>query len=149
MNTQNLLKIIFGCMIGCSLIIAVLFEGNFLPSGILVGNSQQEFFCTLFMELLTICMIPLALRLIRSGSKTVMRDQDALYIWYRKRAVQRVLMMGLPLFVNTLLYYLFMNVTFGYMALILLICMFFIIPTQARYLKEMGYYSVQVGEIDE
>lgn len=149
MNTQNLLKIIFGCMIGCSLIIAVLFEGNFLPSGILVGNSQQEFFCTLFMELLTICMIPLALRLIRSGSKTVMRDQDALYIWYRKRAVQRMLMMGLPLFVNTLLYYLFMNVTFGYMALILLICMFFIIPTQARYLKEMGYYSVQVGEIDE
>lgn len=149
MNTQNLLKIIFGCMIGCSLIIAVLFEGNFLPSGILVGNSQQEFFCILFMELLTICMIPLALRLIRSGSKTVMRDQDALYIWYRKRAVQRVLMMGLPLFVNTLLYYLFMNVTFGYMALILLICMFFIIPTQARYLKEMGYYSVQVGEIDE
>lgn len=149
MNTQNLLKIIFGCMIGCSLIIAVLFEGNFLPSGILVGNSQQEFFCTLFMELLTICMIPLALRLIRSGSKTVMRDQDALYIWYRKRAVQRVLMMGLPLFVNTLLYYLFMNVTFGYMVLILLICMFFIIPTQARYLKEMGYYSVQVGEIDE
>lgn len=149
MNTQNLLKIIFGSMIGCSLIIAVLFEGNFLPSGILVGNSQQEFFCTLFMELLTICMIPLVLRLIRSGSKTVMRDQDALYIWYRKRAVQRVLMMGLPLFVNTLLYYLFMNVTFGYMALILLICMFFIIPTQARYLKEMGYYSVQVGEIDE
>lgn len=149
MNTQNLLKVIFGCMIGCSLIVAVLFEGNFLPSGILVGISQQEFFCTLFMELLTIYMIPLALRLIRSGSKTVMRDQDALYIWYRKRAVLRVMMMGLPLFVNTLLYYLFMNVTFGYMALILLICMFFIIPTQARYLKEMGYYSVQVGEIDE
>lgn len=149
MNTQNLLKIIFGSMIGCSLIVAVLFEGNFLPSGILVGNSQQEFFCTLFMELLTICMIPLALRLIRSGSKTVVRDQDALYIWYRKRAVLRVMMIGLPLFVNTLLYYLFMNVTFGYMALILLICMFFIIPTQARYLKEMGYYSVQVGEIDE
>lgn len=149
MNTQNLLKVIFGCMIGCSLIVAVLFEGNFLPSGILVGNSQQEFFCTLFMELLTICTIPLALRLIRSGSKVVMRDQDALYIWYRKRAVLRVMMIGLPLFVNTLLYYLFMNVTFGYMALILLICMFFIIPTQARYLKEMGYYSVQVEEIDE
>ena len=33
---------------------------------------------------------------------------------------------------NTVLYYLFMNTTFGYMAIILAICLPFVYPSEAR-----------------
>lgn len=41
----------------------------------------------------------------------------------------RVLLLGIPMFANTLLYYAFMSPRFGYMAIILLLCMLCIYPS--------------------
>ena len=41
-------------------------------------------------------------------------------------------MITVPLLMNTLLYYIFMNTAFGYMALILLICLPFIYPATRK-----------------
>ena len=55
---------------------------------------------------------------------------------YRRKAMLRLLLLGCPLLVNTFLYYLFMNVAFGYMAIILFLCLLFIIPTKERQQRE-------------
>ena len=39
--------------------------------------------------------------------------------------------------VNTLLYYIYMNTTFGYMAIIMALCLPFVFPTKGRCLAEI------------
>jgi len=41
-------------------------------------------------------------------------------------------MLLVPMLVNAVLYYLFMNVAFGYMAIILFLACFFVFPSQER-----------------
>ncbi|MBR6604574.1 MAG: hypothetical protein IKK92_01675, partial [Prevotella sp.] len=56
------------------------------------------------------------------------RKQAALVRW----GTIRIEMLAMPLLANTLLYYLYMSTTFGYMAIILLICMVFIYPSKDK-----------------
>ena len=49
----------------------------------------------------------------------------------------RLLMLCVPMIVNTVLYYVFMNVAFGYMGIILFLCLFFVMPTMDRCLSEI------------
>lgn len=110
---------------------AALYELDILPSGVFAGRPQDEFLWTIAMELLTIVLIPTALRLFKT--KDVERrldegDISSFTTW----SVVRILMINIPLLMNTLLYYLFMNTTFGYMALILLICLPFIYPATRK-----------------
>ena len=110
---------------------AIVYECDVLPTGVFAGNAQEEFLAVTFMELLTIVMIPLALRLFKAKDverKVEEGDTTAL----RKWGSLRILMITVPLLMNTLLYYLFMNTTFGYMALILLICLPFIYPATRK-----------------
>ena len=75
--------------------------------------------------IMTIVMIPLALRLFKAKDverKVAEGDTLALRRW----GALRILMITVPLLLNTIGYYLFMNTTFGYMALILLICLPFV-----------------------
>ena len=113
------------------LIIVVLGELNVFPTGVLSGNAQVEFALLAAMEIITICMIPLALRLFRFGkiqSKLLEQREPALQKW----GVIRLEMLSVPMVVNTLLYYLTMNAAFGYLAIILFLCMFFVVPTRER-----------------
>ena len=48
----------------------------------------------------------------------------------------RLLILEVPMLVNTLLYYIYMNTTFGYMAIILLLCLPFVFPSLNRCLAE-------------
>jgi len=83
------------------------------------------------MELLTVILIPLALRLFKFkkiATDLSERKQAALVWW----GTIRIEMLALPLLANTLLYYLYMSTTFGYMAIILLICMVFIYPSKDK-----------------
>ena len=62
-----------------------------------------------------------------NGPKDVERkvaEGDTLAL--RRWGALRILMITVPLLLNTIGYYLFMNTTFGYMALILLICLPFV-----------------------
>lgn len=120
------------CMaLGLSLLIVVLFETDLLPAGWLAGEKSSEFVWAMVMELFTICAIPIALRLFRFGRVSAQLKVDperALLRW----GTLRLLLLCVPMFVNALLYYLYMATSFGYMGLILVLCLFFVYPSRRR-----------------
>jgi hypothetical protein len=87
------------------------------------------------VELLTLIAVPLALRLFKFGAvrRRLYEDNEhALAIW----GTIRILILGLPMVMSALLYYLFLNASFGYIAIILLISMLFIYPSMERCVSE-------------
>lgn len=120
----------FVAFIGVSLLIVVLFESGLLPEGLLAGRGgSDEFVAATVMELLTLCAIPVALRLFRFRKVAEgLTSAEALLHW----GMARMLMLCVPMVVNTLLYYIYMNVAFGYMGIILLLCLAFVCPTKSR-----------------
>ena len=117
--------------VGLAVVLAAFYELDMLPSGMLAGRAQDEFLCTISMELLTIVLIPVGLRLFKTKDVERRLDEGDIKA-FRKWGVVRILMITVPLVLNTLLYYNFMNTTFGYMALILLICLPFIYPATRK-----------------
>lgn len=125
MTVEKYLRYLFIGTVAVPLLIATVYECDVLPTGVFAGKAQEEFLAVIIMELLTIVMIPLALRLFKAKDverKVAEGDTLALRRW----GALRILMITVPLLLNTIGYYLFMNTTFGYMALILLICLPFV-----------------------
>lgn len=131
MNTIRLLRTLLFVNVGFPVLFAVLFELDILPSGTLTGMPQEEFLATIVMELVTLVAIPVALRLFKTKNVEQSVEQGD-EVAFRKWSVIRILLVTEPLLINTLCYYLFMNTTFGYMALILLICIPFIYPASQK-----------------
>lgn len=132
---QRILQIAFYSIVVPAILLVLLFESNVFSTGLYADNKTADFLFTAIMEILTICCIPLALRLIKD--KTMKKyDVPRRMQIYRRKAMLRLLLLGCPLLVNTFLYYLFMNVAFGYMAIILFLCLLFIIPTKERQQRE-------------
>lgn len=135
-HTQRLLMGTFLTAIGVGLVIVTLFETDILPCGIMISADKSIEFVTAFtMEFLTICIIPVAMRLFRFrriGRK--LTSAEALKVW----GMTRLLMLCVPMVLNTVLYYMFMNVAFGYMGIILFLCLFFIVPTRERCMSEIN-----------
>ena len=131
-EVRNKLMALFVGMIVAALLFVVLFETGVCEDGVLAGvNPQMEFAFLTVMELLTIAMIPLALRLLKfKNIENELRERhlEALKKW----GALRLLLLELPLVLNTLFYYLFLNTSFGYIAIILLICMVFVYPSEPR-----------------
>lgn len=114
-----------------SLIIVVLYETDLLTAADFAGDKNTEFLCVTLMEVMTICLIPLALRLFKFKTvATALTSSPAsgLMLW----GTVRMMMLCVPIVVNTLLYYQFMNVALGYMAIIGLICLVFVYPGKGR-----------------
>ncbi|EKY03136.1 hypothetical protein HMPREF9151_00479 [Hoylesella saccharolytica F0055] len=132
---QRILQITFYSIVVTAILLVLLFENNVFSTGLYADNKPADFLFTTILEVLTICCIPLALRLIKD--KTMKKyDVPRRMQIYRRKAMLRLLLLGCPLLVNTFLYYLFMNVAFGYMAIILFLCLLFIIPTKERQQRE-------------
>lgn len=118
--------------------IAVLYETDTLMPGDLSGNANTAFITVSVMEILTICMVPLALRLFKLkkiNAELTSTQGRALAKW----GSVRMAMLCLPMIANTLLYYMSgLNVAFGYMAIICLVCLVFVYPGTARCILETG-----------
>ena len=129
-RTQKMLMRLFATFVGVSLLTAVLFETDLLPCGFLKGvDTSSEFVAATFMELLTLCFIPVALRLFKfQFVANSLTSASNLLRW----ASIRMLMLCLPMVANTLLYYMFMLPSFGYMAIILFLSIFFVFPSMER-----------------
>ena len=130
-KTISLLRTVLIANVGVAVVFAALYELDILPSGILAGRPQDEFLSTISMELITIVFIPVALRLFKTKDVEKRLEEGNIKA-FRKWGLLRILMITVPLVLNTLLYYSFMNTTFGYMALILLICLPFIYPASRK-----------------
>lgn len=141
-KTKNILTIEILSAIVITFVTIILFETDLLfdAKGIFTGLKQQEFILLTVMELLVICIIPLSLKMAKMKRIRRYLTEDS------SLSAKRLLYMGslrivalcLPMYANTLLYYLFMQTTFGYMGIIILLCLFFIYPTMERCQAETG-----------
>jgi hypothetical protein len=138
-KTRNILMALFA---GFLLVAAILYiGGEFLHWDMAMWESatkEQRFVCSTAMILLTVCILPLSLRLFkfkRISEDLHARQTPALLRW----GSVRIVCMGLLLVVNTFLYYAFgFNSDFGYLAVVVLLCMPFVIPTMGRCMAEVS-----------
>ena len=121
----------FCASIAICVLLVFLFETDILPIGTLTEAKSSEFVMSVIMELLTLCVIPLALKLFKFKNIHTQLTEGkhlSLLSW----GLIRLCLLAVPMILNTVLYYLYMNVAFGYMGIILFLCLFFIIPTMDR-----------------
>ena len=101
-RTYKVLNAIFIASLCISATMVLLFETDILPDGIYhTATGASEFVWATVMELLTICIIPVALRLFRFrhiAERLV--SAEALLNW----GALRLLMLCVPMVLNTLLY---------------------------------------------
>lgn len=130
-KTIKTLKTAFWFQLAFQLLLIVMGENDFLASQLFEGNNQIEFALTLVMELLTIIAIPLTLRLFkfnRVAKELSETKEKALLNW----GLVRIATLSFLASLNILFYYEFMSTTFGYLAIILFICMAFVYPSKDK-----------------
>ena len=116
-------------------IIVVVYETNILSPGGNVLSKESEFINVAIMEVATLACVFLALRLFKFKQihqALVTEKAPALL----KFGIIRLILLELPMLSNTLFYYMYMNTTFGYLAIILLLCLPFVVPTMNRCIAE-------------
>jgi hypothetical protein len=134
-KTKNLLSCVFAAGMIVVVILVVLYESDILVSGMLAGAHQSEFLWTTLMELATLGCAFLALRLFKFDRvHRVLNEQKAVAL--KKWGLLRLLLLFLPLLTDTLLYYIYMNPTFGYLGIILALCLPFVYPSEGRCIAE-------------
>lgn len=127
--------------VACFLLLALtigfvlLYETDTLESGLLAEDKQSEFFLTFMMELLSLGADFLGLRLFKFAfvhAELVTHPEPAMLKW----GIIRLLILEVPMLIDTLLYYIYMNTTFGYLGIMLLLCLPFVFPSVGRCLAE-------------
>ena len=129
------LMVFYIVQIVMALVIIVLFETGELPIGVMAADKQSEFVLTALMEILSLGAAFLGLRLFKFQAihrDLVSRKEPAMWKW----GMTRLLILQVPMVINTLLYYIYMNTTFGYLGIILLLCLPFVFPSLSRCLAE-------------
>jgi hypothetical protein len=125
------LLVFYTFQVALALVFVVLFETDVLPVGIKADDKQSEFVLTALMEIISLAAAFLGLRLFKYKAihnDLVRRKETAMWKW----GMTRLLILEAPMVVNTLLYYIYMNTTFGYLGIILLLCLPFVFPSLSR-----------------
>ena len=115
--------------------IIALYEIGVLESGVLTDSKQTEFLAMTGMELTSLAGAFLGLRLFKFQKihdALLTQKEPALLRW----GMLRLLILEVPMVSNTYLYYMYMNTTFGYLAIILLLCLPFVFPSLSRCIAE-------------
>lgn len=100
------------------------------------SGGNQEYTVLTVMELLTVCLLPLALKIMGiKGVKESARKSDRKYTAI---AAARLAMIGVPIIINIVSYYVFMNVAFAYLAIIGAVCLAFVYPNRGRKEDELN-----------
>ncbi|MCD7714517.1 MAG: hypothetical protein LUI08_06305 [Prevotella sp.] len=136
-RTVRLLKCCYFLPLAAALIIILCFEtGLMREGGFYRDDASAEFILLTTMELLTICAIPLALRLFKFNKikRKLINSPEGLL----RCGLWRLAMLMAPLLINTLLYYLFVKAAFGYLAIILLLASVFVYPSAGRCKAEIN-----------
>ena len=127
---------VFVALLAITILWVVLAETGVIETGQFAGNAQQEFLQVAVMEIATLGSVFLALRLFKFKAihkELVENKEQALLKW----GLIRLVLLEVPMLSNTLFYYQFMNTTFGYLAIIQLLCLPFVFPTMGRCLAEV------------
>ena len=125
------LTILYMSLAAMALIVILLYETDMLEAGLMQEKKQSEFILTALMELISLGAAFLGLRLFKFKNvhnDLVSRKAPAMMKW----GMIRLLILEVPMLVDTLLYYIYMNTTFGYLAVMLLLCLPFVFPSMNR-----------------
>lgn len=134
-QVQRILMTNFFFMVIVALLLVALYETEILEPTDMASDATLMFGILTMMELITIIVIPLALKMFSLKAvhrKLVLRKGDALLPW----GTARINMLCLPMLINTFMYYQTMSPAFGYMAIILVLCLFFVYPSIGRCIEE-------------
>lgn len=134
-QVQRILMVNFFFVLFVCLLLVALYEAEILTPLEMGSDETLVFGILTLMELLTIVVIPLSLKLFSLKAihrRLVAHKGDALLPW----GTARLNMLCLPMLVNTFMYYQTMSPAFGYMAIILFLCLFFVYPSIGRCVAE-------------
>ena len=129
----------FWASIGVCVLMMVLFETDVIRRAQLAGNVKLLFILSTIMQLTTICVIPLALRLFKFkgiSQRLTTGTEDERTMQLCRWGLIRQGMFHLPMLLNLLFYYLTGVDGFAYMAIILALSLCFIYPSLQRCLHE-------------
>ena len=130
-ETKNQLMSVFVSGTVLPLMIVCIYETEVVVPGLLATDKQSEFLLTFLMELMTLGCAFLALRLFKFEKihQELISDKA---VALRKWGAIRLVLLLFPLWADTLLYYIYMNTTFGYLGIILALCLPFVYPSMSR-----------------
>lgn len=123
-------------------IVAILFETNLLPSGIVVPNPAQTYTLQMICIIDTIVAIPVALKLLhfKRISALIHASEQSYHFW----STVRLGLLGVVLMQNLIIYYLIgFDTSFGYLALITVVSFLFIWPSQEKMEYERQFTTTQ------
>ena len=121
--------------IALALVVVVLFELDVLPVGVMADDKQSDFIFTALMEIVSLGAAFLGLRLFKFKAihdDLVKRQEKAMWKW----GMARLIILEAPMVIDTLLYYIYMNTTYGYLAIIMLLTLPFVFPSENRCIAE-------------
>ena len=120
-----------------ALLIVLLFEADIILPGIIASDQTMQYVLLMLMELLTVACIPLALKLfsMKSVKKRLVAGGNSPLMLF---GTLRLAMLGAPIVVNAMLYYLSLSAAFGYLAILGALCLAFVYPSESRCLNEIA-----------
>lgn len=130
-KVQRILRFNFFFSLFWVLLLVVIYEMEWVAPGSLADAHELQFLLLSAMEIVTIVCIPLALKLfvIKGVRRRLVEKKGEALL---RLGFIRHLMLWLPMIFNTYFYYNTMSAAFGYMAIILVLCMFFVYPSMSR-----------------
>ena len=148
-ETRNLLTVLFTLI--CVIALGLYIGGEFLDMDIAVlsdVSDETRFVLQTVAILLSLAVVPLSLKLFSMKKvKADLLERKALAL--KKWGTIRLLMLGVILIGNTLLYYLLgYEPAFGYLAIITALVLPFVVPTMKRCEAETSV-NEEVTELDE
>ena len=121
------------------LLLVVLYETGLYQEGLLAGNAQMEYILQSVSILLTIGLIPFALRMFNMNLVTRIKElplQQALKS-YQTWSLLRLTLLFVPAILALSFYYLTMNTTNLFCACMALIATLFCVPSEDRIKNEL------------
>ncbi len=134
-TAQRILMFNFVFMLFWVLLLVVLYETELVLPGSMADDANIQFVALSLLELLTIAAVPLALKLFSIKAvrrRLIAGKASSLLPW----GTFRMALICIPMWLNTFLYYQTLFAAFGYMAIILFLSSFFIVPTLGRCIVE-------------
>lgn len=135
----RILKAEYALMWVLTVLLAALYECDILPQGLFAGDAQMEYIMQVTSILLTICLIPLSLRLFNLSLTryvSLLPLPEALKSYRRWSEIRIALLLVLAL-IDLSAYYWTMNTTGLLCAGMTVIAFLFCIPSKQRLLNEL------------
>lgn len=135
----RILKAEYALMWVLTVLLAALYECDILPQGLFAGDAQMEYIMQVTSILLTICLIPLSLRLFNLSLTryvSLLTLPEALKSYRRWNEIRIALLLVLAL-IDLSAYYWTMNTTGLLCAGMTVIASLFCIPSKQRLLNEL------------